>query len=325
MTQLLERHIRDAIYGHIIGDMMGVPYEFYPEKSIPEDKVELAFWGFHQQPVGAWSDDTSMMLASMDSFVTNWSSFSAYDHMDKFKDWLTEGSYTSHGYAFDIGNTTMESIKASDKMPNNPEFWGSWQENRNGNGSLMRMLPTIFAYFNHDTMSFLDVISRSSSVTHAHAISLFTCQIYGLVVRNLIRGDEPALAIESALREHVELLGDTRNWFNVDKLWEYTDYEKVSGEGYVLSTLHAAFYCLVTTDSYEGAIKRAISLGEDTDTVAAVTGSLAGLVYGQESIPEEWWDALVMKGYLEEALEDFVDVVFDPDIEADRENGVYHE
>jgi len=72
-------------------------------------------------------------------------------------------------------------------------------------------------------------------------------------------------------------------WYH-DNFWT----PRIYSSGYVLHTLEASIWCLLTTDSFEEAVLRAVNLGEDTDTTGAVTGGLAGLLYGISSIPEKW-------------------------------------
>jgi ADP-ribosylglycohydrolase len=77
-----------------------------------------------------------------------------------------------------------------------------------------------------------------------------------------------------------------------DRLLKGTIYEakeeEIHSSGYVLHTLEAAVWCLLTTENYSDAVLKAVNLGEDTDTTAAVTGGLAGLYYGLENIPQKW-------------------------------------
>ena len=70
---------------------------------------------------------------------------------------------------------------------------------------------------------------------------------------------------------------------------------EISGSGYVLHTLEASIWCILTTDDYSSAVLKAVNLGEDTDTTGAVTGGLAGLMYGYENIPEKWVSQLARK------------------------------
>ena len=84
-----------------------------------------------------------------------------------------------------------------------------------------------------------------------------------------------------------------------------TSRDDIKSSGYVVSTFEAAIWCLITTSSYEEAVLKAVNFGDDTDTVAAVTGGLAGLYYGVNSIPETWLGAIVKRDYIEELCEKF--------------------
>ena len=61
-------------------------------------------------------------------------------------------------------------------------------------------------------------------------------------------------------------------------------------------------WSLLTTNSYKACIKKAVDLGDDTDTVAAIAGGLAGILYGIENIPKEWLDKLQSKENIDKCL-----------------------
>ena len=83
------------------------------------------------------------------------------------------------------------------------------------------------------------------------------------------------------------------------------DRNEIKSSGYVVDTLEAALWCFLTTDSYKECVLKAVNLGDDTDTVAAVAGGLAGALYGFDSIPAEWLDTLIKREYIEELCEKF--------------------
>ena len=64
-------------------------------------------------------------------------------------------------------------------------------------------------------------------------------------------------------------------------------------------------WCLLNTDNYKDALLTAVNLGGDTDTIAAITGSMAGIIYGRDSIPQEWLDKMLKVDYLIELSEKF--------------------
>ena len=81
--------------------------------------------------------------------------------------------------------------------------------------------------------------------------------------------------------------------------------KKIKSSGYVVDTLEAALWCLLNTDNYKDCVLRAVNLGEDTDTVAAVSGGLAGMIYGVEGIPKEWLNQLARLDYIKELCQNY--------------------
>lgn len=78
--------------------------------------------------------------------------------------------------------------------------------------------------------------------------------------------------------------------------------DQIETSGFVEHTLEAALWCIATTTSYAECVLRAVNLGRDTDTTAAVAGGLTGIIYGYESIPEEWIEELQNKPLIEECI-----------------------
>ena len=80
--------------------------------------------------------------------------------------------------------------------------------------------------------------------------------------------------------------------------------EEIKSSGYVVDTLEAALWCVLTTNDYRSCVLKAVNLGEDTDTVAAVAGGLAGILYGLDAIPKEWLSNLKKREYIEQMCEE---------------------
>lgn len=81
------------------------------------------------------------------------------------------------------------------------------------------------------------------------------------------------------------------------------DRDSIKSSGYVVDTLEAVIWCLVTTDTFKDCLLNAVNLGLDTDTIAALAGGLAGLYYGYDEIPKEWLEVLKLRGELEQLCE----------------------
>lgn len=220
-------------------------------------------YGTWNQAPGTWSDDTSMTLATLDS-IKERGCIDPEDMRRRFCDWLHQSAYTANGETFDVGNTTRIALEQESGLDD---------YHANGNGSLMRMLPLAF------TEATDDEIRAVSSITHAHKLSTNACVEYVHLARQLIQG-------ELFARDEIK----------------NKSMDAIQSTGFVLHTLEASVWCLLTTDSYEEAVLTAVNLGDDTDTTAAVVGGLAGLLYGFDSIPKDWIDQLKNKALIDSIL-----------------------
>jgi ADP-ribosylglycohydrolase len=134
MMELSER-LAGGVWGHLVGDALGVPYEFLEPEEIGE--VVWAKVGTHGQPAGTWSDDGGLMLALLDSLLNK--GFDLQDQGRRALAWL-EGPDYKPGLRFDVGNTTRESLMRL-KSGVEASLAGGDRERHLGNGSLMRILP----------------------------------------------------------------------------------------------------------------------------------------------------------------------------------------
>ncbi|MDS0525664.1 ADP-ribosylglycohydrolase family protein [Clostridium sp. SHJSY1] len=283
-----------GIMGLCIGDALGVPVEFLSRESLKKKPVEeMLGYGTHNQPQGTWSDDTSLTLALIDALIEE--NYTTEKIGGKFIDWYYKGKYTPHGEVFDIGIATR---KALDKIKNGvkAEEAGGKTEYDNGNGSLMRILPLAFYLIDEeDIEKRVKIIYEVSGITHGHIRSKVACHMYVEMAINLIKGKdlfESYINMVRALKEYY------KNKLSEEELEIFHDLfsEKIGNKnenniessGYVIHTLEASIWCLLNTTSYKEAVLKAVNLGEDTDTTAAVTGGLAGIYYGFHGIPIKW-------------------------------------
>lgn len=289
-----------GVYGLAVGDALGVPVEFCSREMLDKDPVKgMEAGGTHRQDKGTWSDDTSMVLATLDAMSAGGLSFGMV--MDNFAKWYTEANYTAAGVVFDAGGTTSAAIHTY--MLGEPlESCGAADERSNGNGSLMRMLPMIYYVYLKYGLEVnplaVDQIYRLSSLTHAHIISKVCCVYYVYIGMYIMEaGRDLHSAIKAAI-EAVERYYATEEEIppvlDKDSLMDYVSFnrEDIESTGYVVHSLVASVWCLWNSSSYEEAVLKAVNLGADTDTTGAITGSLAGIWYGMENIPTEWLNEL---------------------------------
>jgi ADP-ribosylglycohydrolase len=292
--------VEAALLGLAAGDALGVPVEFKSRNALRHRPVTgLTGYGTHNQPPGTWSDDSSLAFCLADSLCKKYDLDDAAKHFVK---WYKYGHWTPHGKVFDIGNTTREAIGRLMHVEW-PALAGGFGEEDNGNGSLMRILPLLFHVHDKPAEERYRITREVSSMTHGHLRSVLSCFIYLEFARQLLAGNDKHLAYKNTTREVNAFLEDKPfNPHEIQKfnrivngsLSEKTE-DEIRSSGYVLHTLEASLWCLLTEDTY-AAVLKAVNLGEDTDTTGAVTGGLAGLLYGTAGIPGEWLDGLVRRG-----------------------------
>lgn len=309
---------RSGMYGLIVGDALGVPVEFTDRVERDNDPVRnMRAYGTHNQPAGTWSDDSSMALATLDSIAEK-KTVDYKDIMERYCNWCMYGDYTPFGELFDIGNATVMAIKKYGRGAEPLEAGGK-NEWDNGNGSLMRILPAcIYLYDKQKAVCTSEdeniyVIHNISALTHAHLRSQIACGIYYFMVKAVIEREGSLLArlqsgIDAAYTYYCRDFGNNKELSNYDRLVDLKKFKdipkhEIRSSGYVVHTLEAAVWCLIHSDSYEEAVLAAVNLGEDTDTVGAVTGGLAGLYYGFEAIPKKWIDIIQQRSLIDGILD----------------------
>lgn len=260
--------MKGCIYGLAVGDALGLPYTNRERGTFSVNGMVSG--GVHNQPAGTWSDDTSMALCILESLIRK-DRVDTGDIFKNFSAWFYDGRLACNGKVFDVGDTCRESITRGMATPSE---WAC------GNGSLMRTAPLALV-----DCSVLD-IANVSMLTHAHELPAHTCISFCNILRKIITYKNPAL---SRYMLHTQYGFITKN-------------PKINSEGYCVDTFEAAIYCVATTASYQHCIIKAVEMGGDTDTTAAVAGAMAGVMYGFESIPHDWLEALQDKETIENVL-----------------------
>ena len=307
--------VRSMLLGLAVGDALGVPVEFMYRDELKERPVtNMRAFGTWRQPAGTWSDDTSMTVATMES-LSRRKCVDFGDIAENFLRWYANEEFTATGKRFDIGNTTRASVVRYSRKLLPPTKCGATDENSNGNGSLMRILPAIlYLYGTRGKIAAdeLKVIHDFSALTHGHAISKISCGIYALITAQILSGKNVADAFALGIKAAKTFYGDKAEFQYFSLLtndnFAALDEDEVSTRGYVVDTLEAALWCLLNTDDYKSLVLKAVNLGGDTDTVAAIAGGLGGIVYGVESIPAEWLETLKRRDWLEKIADDFAAV-----------------
>lgn len=301
--------MKDGIIGFAIGDAMGTPTEFYTRKELLKNPITDMEPSIEQgTPAGAWSDDTAMTLAEMQAMIDKGIDYK--EMADNFVSWLGTGDFSSTGKQFGIGNTTLSALwrYAHENVPVN-ECGGKGIKD-NGNGSLMRMLPLAYYFYYQNTTKdkIYEIIKNTSSITHAHEISFLGCYIYVIFVLELLKGNSKEEAYCHIKAHNYKRFSDESLELykrilkgNLEKL-TITD---IKSTGYVVDTLEATLWVFLKAQDYQECVIATTNIGNDTDTIGALTGGLAGIYYGYDTIPNKWLYRVLRKDYIESLCTNF--------------------
>lgn len=323
----MEKNIwRDGMMSVVVGDALGCPVQFMTRDEIrnrPEGLVTgMESGGVYEMPEGTWTDDSSMAIATMASILDKGEAIPA-DIMTQFVKWELKGEYTPFGEAFDQGNTCTSAIYKFAKLPD-IKSCGSTGEYANGNGALMRIMPACLYYYDRQKRvctsedEAIEAIHVISGLTHNHLRSKMCCGIYYFCVKSIIDGiagcepeKKPELGyllqrgVDAGLKYYGHDISNLTEMAYLGRLFHLFEFKDVPEEeirtnGYVIDTIEAAFWCLITTSSFKECLLKAVNLGDDTDTVGAIAGGLAALYYGYEGIPEEWLAVIKKRAWIED-------------------------
>lgn len=303
----------DALLGVVVGDALGVPFEFKRRADIDKSEINtMKAYGTYSQEAGTWSDDSSLTLCLAESLING---YDLKDMATKFIAWKEESYWTARGNVFDIGWTTSKSITRlkgilRDKKYDDLEFLKySGDEQDNGNGSLMRIIPLLFFIKGKSIEEQFEIIRNVSALTHRHIRAAMCCLIYLRMGEHILIGKnkEDAYAeVRSEIMSFWEKIDFAESEQQLFSRLIQSDIREVAlldlrSGGYVMESIEASIWCFLQFDNYEDTVVEAVYLGHDTDTTAAITGGLAGLYYGADNIPEHWIIAIAR-------MEDIIDL-----------------
>ncbi|MCX7740660.1 MAG: ADP-ribosylglycohydrolase family protein [Meiothermus sp.] len=301
--------VRGGLVGLLVGDALGVPYEFHPAEALPPlEQLEMepppGFARAHAGvPPGTWSDDGAQALALLASLLAQ-GRLDLADFAQRLLAWRMRGYMAVDSRVFDVGVQTHRALEALARgVP--PAEAGPAEERANGNGSLMRVLPLALWHRGSDEALVQDAMLQSNP-THRHPRARVCCALYCLWARYELLG--LAQAWEKAVSTLEALLPEaSAERSELDRHVRPRDNPPVQGSGYVVDSLHSARWALEQGSGFEQVVRLAISLGNDTDTTACVAGGIAGIRYGYGAIPARWREGLrgqaLYQGLLEQLLQ----------------------
>jgi ADP-ribosyl-[dinitrogen reductase] hydrolase len=281
MTDLQDRLI-GSLVGLAVGDAVGTTVEFKPRGSFPRH-TDMTGGGPFRLQAGYWTDDTSMALCLAESLFFD-PSLDPEDLLTRFCNWYNHGYNSPTGKCFDIGVTT---VTALEKYMYNGSLKNNSGDHCAGNGSIMRLAPAAIMHHRDRAVS-AKVSAAQSQTTHASDATIAACELLSEILINCYTATDKLAVLKVKMQNSWP--AEVSNII-IENVKDKTE-SQIRATGYVIHTLEAAVWCFLNTDSFKDAIITAVNLGDDADTVGAVTGQLAGAYYGESGIPQEWKDKL---------------------------------
>jgi ADP-ribosyl-[dinitrogen reductase] hydrolase len=297
MSTTARERLRGGMWGLLVGDALGVPYEFHRPEALPSviemtppDDFERAHRG---TPAGTYSDDGAQALCLLATLIER-EGFDADDFGRRLVNWYSHGYLAVDYRVFDVGVQTGVAIRRL--LEDVPALEaGPTDERRNGNGSLMRVLPLALFHRGTDAELARDA-DLQSRVTHGHARSRVSCALYCLWARRFLREDPwpdpvaPWRDAVASLRTILPEEGEEREALE----FHIRPDEPAEGRGggYVIDAIRSARMIVERHPRFEDAVIEAVRLGDDTDTTACLVGGIAGVREGLSAIPARWRDAM---------------------------------
>ena len=264
-----------ALLGLAVGDAIGATLEFKPRDSYRPLTGLVGGGVFDLQP-GQWTDDTAMALALAESLLVS-GGLDEADLLGRFDDWYRNGLYSCTGSCFGIGVTTRQALENWEISGNIRA--GSTNPQSAGNGSLMRLAP-VAMFFASDRTRLGDAAARQSRTTHGAAEAVDACVAYAEILADALEGMDKGEVLRPRHETYAGAIGAI-----VAGSWNGKARHEIRSSGYVAHALEAALWSVGGTATFLDAVLVAANLGEDADTTAAITGQLAGALYGASAIP----------------------------------------
>lgn len=284
-----------ALWGVAVGDALGATVEFMTPEAIKNRHgihTEILGGGAFKWRPGQGTDDTDLTFAVLKAYVDE--PFpTPKSFADNLLEWYRKGPR-------DIGGTTSRALQAVARG-DDPRTTGLTSFHSQGNGSLMRAIPT--AIFHAHNMDHLIADSKMiSAITHARDACVWACVAYNQLAAALLMGQnvEEALAfVGSDAARRAILVPEVEEALKVDPS---TPVEDIPTSGWVIDSLRAAVWAIQQPTSFEDTLVALVNRGDDADTTGAIAGGLLGAAKGAEAIPQRWLDVIEYRDILAECL-----------------------
>lgn len=293
MKNELKNTIKGALYGVAVGDALGAPLEFMTAGQIANqhgEVTEMIGGGWLRVKPGEVTDDTQMTLAVAEGIIEEpGNPIEAIG--ERFIAWARSGPK-------DIGGTCSRSINGAAaggaRRPTEDEWFRASKDTAKangrrsgGNGALMRTVYPGLYY--QSRLIAVETAAAIAQMTHWDEESNEACEIY----TDMIYLITEAVNKHGAAADKAQIVKETLHGTRYEIYPDAKETEELNPTGYVVDSMKCAMAAAFwNVESFERAVIDAANMGGDADTIAAITGGIAGAYYGYEAIPKRWIETL---------------------------------
>lgn len=275
--------VAGAFIGLAVGDALGVPLEKKEVGSF--DYVsEMLGGGVHSLPPGAWTDETATAMCLAQSLLVT-HDLDVYDLAERFKRWVETGENSSTGACIGIEQKLLNFVVNYERTGDFDPI--ALNQKVRGNSVLARVGPIACIHWDNLDMA-SKIAQQQSYLTHSSEIVASASDYLVLSLSHLIAGRDWNYVCSMPVKEdwptEIELISKGA--------WRYKTIDNLKSTKNIVDILEASVWCVGNSSNFEEAVTKAINLGGNSDTVGAVTGQLAGALYGLEAIPIRWFNQL---------------------------------
>ena len=277
---------RGALLGLMLGDALGMPLEF--SKRDTKHVSDLEKGGPFNLDCGYWTDDSSLAFCTAYS-LSKCSGFNPEHMMESYSLWYRYGVFSSTEECFDIGNATRQAIESY--LRSGEPYSGSADPKTAGNGSLMKLAP-IPIFYSDDFQRTVHFAAESSKLTHKAIEAVDACRYFAALLYGALNGESKEKILGELYSPEPDYWDQHPLTSSVRKIalgsYKNKDRSQISSSGYVIDTLEAALWAFYRNENFRSGALEAVNLADDSDTVGAVYGQLAGAFYGEMELPFDW-------------------------------------
>ena len=298
----------DGLLGFSVGNAMGFPVVGQKREELLKNPVLKMVKDDETGIIeGTWGDDTSLMIATVDS-INNRNCVDLDDMATKYLAYKKHASFTPYNEVFLRDRSCIEAINKYEEVRSNPESCGV--DNLNSVSALVRVMPLAYYAIEKKLKDYevFELVRSVCYITNINEVSTMASYMLVRFVMFLLNGKDKFSAYNMIkVVDYSMFSEDTQRLFGRilnDDISKLT-IKDIDSTNSVIPVLESSIWVLLKSENFKEAIIGAVNLGDKTDSIGALTGGMAGIVYGIGEIPDEWIETLIKKDYLMDIFEEY--------------------